>query len=727
MLIELATDLANRGFNVFPCLENSKVPAVTRWNEVATKDQEVLNDWFSSNSNLAIHTDTYNDYNLVVLDIDVKGNRNGFETLSRMNVVLPETFSVKTPSGGMHYYYITKEHVKNGVNAIGPGIDVRAANGYVLAPGSSIDGKKYEITKDLPLAVLTENILSRLGKEKEIVNSYEEQPGQINQSHARLRFETYLKNNTATEVAEGERSTTAYKRAAVARDYGLNEDETFHLMEEHFHTSPPMSFNEMLKCVKDAYKYAKGIKGADASEKTFSAITLAPEETFLDRLNKKYAIIFYGSQHVYLDKVIDPKTNRITKYRIHNEQSFKRLLSNQLVATDGGKQVSVFSKWVSWAGRKEYQGIVFDPSETCPKDVFNTWTGFDQEIKDPKKFDAFEKYAVNAFITHLKDNISDGDENFYNWITTYLANIIQNPGVKHPNCAILQGAKGTGKSILMDIMSQVIGEKYVVTLNNMDEILGNFNAVIDEKLLINLDEAYWAANKAWDAPLKNVVSSKKLTLKAKFLPTREIPWFGRIISTTNEELAINATSDERRYSIKRVNDKARYNRPFFEKLAEVCLKPKGANAIFNYLRTWDLSRADIRYACETKELANQKLLNLDPVHDAWRMFLTTQELGNLKWVDGSYISMKELAVEIQDYIRKHHPKQYKMINPIGIGMKINLVCPSSSSAVKRLHGSLQRARLIPTLEIARKEFTQAMGETELDWGDEEIDNGMDLL
>jgi hypothetical protein len=222
------------------------------------------------------------------------------------------------------------------------------------------------------------------------------------------------------------------------------------------------------------------------------------------------------------------------------------------------------------------------------------------------------------------------------------------------------------------------------------------------------------------------VSSKKLTLKAKFLPTREIPWFGRIISTTNEDLAVNATSDERRYSIKRVNDKARHKRQFFEKLAEVCLKPKGANAIFNFLRTWDLSRADIRYACETKELANQKLLNLDPVQDAWRMFLTTKELGNLKWVDGSYISMKELAVEIQDYIRKHHPKQYKMINPIGIGMKINLVCPSSSSAVKRLHGSLQRARLIPTLEIARKEFTQAMGETELDWGDD-IDNVMDLL
>ena len=726
MLIELATDLANRGFNVFPCLENSKVPAVTRWNEVATKDQELLNEWFSSSSNLAIHTDTYNEYNLVVLDIDVKGNRNGFETLSRMNVVLPETFSVKTPSGGMHYYYVTKEHVKNGVNAIGPGIDVRAANGYVLAPGSSIDGKKYEITKDVALALLPDNILSKLSKEKEIVNNYEEQSTEINYNHARLRFETYLKNNTSVEVAEGERSTTAYKRAAVARDYGLNEDEAFHLMEEHFHTSPPMSFNELLKCVKDAYKYAKNAKGFDAPEKTFLPIAFSPEESYLDNLNKKYALVFFGGGVAYIEEEF--KNNKVVGHRLHTEAAFKTLLANQLIATDGGKQVSVFNKWKSWSGRRQYDGIVFDPTKTCPANVYNTWTGFDQEIKDPKDFDDLEKYAVTLFTTHMLQNISDNDVAFYNWFTSFLANIIQNPGVKYPNCVVLQGSKGTGKSLLMDIMSKVIGKKYVVTLSDIEELLGQFNSVADEKLLINLDEAYWAGKKSLDAPLKNIISSNTINIKAKYLPPKiNTQWNGRIISTTNEEHAVNATSDERRYTVKTVNDAARYNYAFFDKMIDVCLIPKGANAIFNFLRTWDISKANIKKALETKELNNQKLLNISPIQDAWKTFITTKELGNMKWVDGDSFSNTELFIEIQDYIKKHYPRQFKLVNSVIIGKEITKLCPSSCVVVKKVHGAPQRVRVIPAIKIARMEFEKAISVKELEWDDDEIDDGMDLL
>jgi hypothetical protein len=57
---------------------------------------------------------------------------------------LPETYTVRTPSGGLHRYYRSWQEFGNGKWA--PGIDVRSANGYVLVPPSPgyhvLDGRE---------------------------------------------------------------------------------------------------------------------------------------------------------------------------------------------------------------------------------------------------------------------------------------------------------------------------------------------------------------------------------------------------------------------------------------------------------------------------------------------------------------------------------------------------------------------------------------------------------
>ena len=73
---------------------------------------------------------------------------------------LPETFTVSTPSGGEHRYFSVPKGtaLKNSVIRLGPGVDVRANGGYVVAPGSELIGKgRYEITRHLPIAALPED------------------------------------------------------------------------------------------------------------------------------------------------------------------------------------------------------------------------------------------------------------------------------------------------------------------------------------------------------------------------------------------------------------------------------------------------------------------------------------------------------------------------------------------------------------------------------------------
>lgn len=79
----------------------------------------------------------------LVLDIDTKGEANGFSTLAQWPP-LPDTLTAATPSGGRHCWFKSPPDVfvANRV-AVAPGLDIRSAGGYVVAPPSVIDGKSY--------------------------------------------------------------------------------------------------------------------------------------------------------------------------------------------------------------------------------------------------------------------------------------------------------------------------------------------------------------------------------------------------------------------------------------------------------------------------------------------------------------------------------------------------------------------------------------------------------
>lgn len=73
---------------------------------------------------------------LVVVDIDFK---NGAEDICK-DIIAPK---VRTPSGGLHYYFAYEEGIKNSVGIV-KGVDIRADGGYVVAPPSFVADKTDE-------------------------------------------------------------------------------------------------------------------------------------------------------------------------------------------------------------------------------------------------------------------------------------------------------------------------------------------------------------------------------------------------------------------------------------------------------------------------------------------------------------------------------------------------------------------------------------------------------
>jgi len=171
-LLDAALSAAARGWHVFPLRPNTKRPAVTNWEGRATTDVDrIRRCWTSGSFNIGLAT---GPSGLVVVDLDtakpdaeppdewrLPGVCTGEDVLAvlteRAGAPLPlDTYTVATPSRGMHLYYRHPDgpELRNTARKLGWLIDTRAHGGYVVAAGSVLDGRAYTAAYDTAPALL---------------------------------------------------------------------------------------------------------------------------------------------------------------------------------------------------------------------------------------------------------------------------------------------------------------------------------------------------------------------------------------------------------------------------------------------------------------------------------------------------------------------------------------------------------------------------------------------
>lgn len=147
-MLEHALKYASYGFKIFPV--NGKIPIIKGWQNEASSDPKKIADLFSS-AHTGIGLATGRISGITVLDIDIKGDVNGFLTLKNAGIELPITAISITPTGGHHYFFKYTDKLKNMVSILGKksGLDIRNDGGYVvLPPSKGENGKFYTIMED---------------------------------------------------------------------------------------------------------------------------------------------------------------------------------------------------------------------------------------------------------------------------------------------------------------------------------------------------------------------------------------------------------------------------------------------------------------------------------------------------------------------------------------------------------------------------------------------------
>ena len=281
--LQHALELAAKGFKVFPVPANNKRVVLEDWPNKATTDPAKIRAWFTDydgdpvDSNIGICT---NDLLVIDIEGEAKGGRNPYDVLSDIEAELgPLPHVAETPSGGFHAYLRLPPGAKvaNTAKTVWPGVDTRSWHGYVLAPGSAIDGKPYKwliagdgkenwppaSIDDLPVA--PDHLIAKIGAPKPKAdlpsNITYDTPASIDQAI------DFLKRTPPAIQGDGGDFTT-FKTAARVRDFAVSESVALDLMLDHWNPrcEPPWDPEELQAKVNNAYRYAENTPKEPGSE-----------------------------------------------------------------------------------------------------------------------------------------------------------------------------------------------------------------------------------------------------------------------------------------------------------------------------------------------------------------------------------------------------------------------------------------------------------------------------
>ena len=143
--IQNACDWTNmRNWKVFPVNPETKAPYIKDPFGRAVSDRDEVIDLFKDFPGAGIGIPTGPSNRFSVADVDRKNGVDGWFNLRALEIDLPTTAVVHTPSGGFHLYYETGDlEIPNSVGQVATGVDVRGAGGYVVGPGTINSKGKY--------------------------------------------------------------------------------------------------------------------------------------------------------------------------------------------------------------------------------------------------------------------------------------------------------------------------------------------------------------------------------------------------------------------------------------------------------------------------------------------------------------------------------------------------------------------------------------------------------
>jgi hypothetical protein len=358
------------------------------------------------------------------------------------------------------------------------------------------------------------------------------------------------------------------------------------------------------RAIQRVIAWAKGEVAKNSAASQFNVVDLD-----VLTLNETYALVIVGGKTVILKET----PHEPGGYMLLSHSAFDHWFANRHIVRDN-KRMTLSRHWISHPDRRHYEGLVFAPRRDVPG-YYNLWRGF-AVAPSPGE--------CSKFLGHILDNVCQGNQELFDWMIGWFAQLVQQPEEKLGTAVVLRGKEGTGKSIVGKTFGSLLGPHYV-PVAKPELVTGRFNGHLSNCLLLQAEEAFWAGDRAAAGALKDLITNDDLVVEFKGLEAIRMRNYVRLFATSNEDWVVPAGPTARRFAVFDVGEAHLGDKPYFRAIADE-LDNGGREALLDYLLNFDLSKVDLRSVPKTKALLEQKLHSLDGEQAWWLGVLMNGEL-----------------------------------------------------------------------------------------------------
>jgi predicted P-loop ATPase len=368
-----------------------------------------------------------------------------------------DTFTVRSPGGGFHFYF--KKHpsvqIRQSLSEY-PGIDFLSSSITAAGSFNPEQDKNYEIIHKSPMEISAcpDVLLALLTRPKDIDVVAE---GLLNDHPVNIKkFIEFLSNTDVARNGQGGDRRT-FQVAAFGKDLAITADKCHELMRQHFNPrcEPPWEDEKLLEKIKNAYEYGFKLPGSASIENDFKDV----------------------EQSEGVKKIV---------WQVDSTGTHKKNLANTIQWLQGLSssilrdtlRFNLFSSRIEFIKDPPWYKKAKDWSDEdaiqC-KAYLSVNKFFDvsvQMIHEAAVVIASQKsyHPVRDYIAGLR---WDGLPRIHNWLTNYCGaketeysrfvgrktligavSRVFKPGCKFDHCLVLVGDQGTGKSLLCRILSE---------------------------------------------------------------------------------------------------------------------------------------------------------------------------------------------------------------------------------------------------------------------------------
>lgn len=360
-----------------------------------------------------------------------------------------------------------------------------------------------------------------------------------------------------------------------------------------------IKFNRNIPAIFDCYDISRW----SDFYKNFCDITITNIDEVYKYIHCTHAFIGNGGHNpYYLTKNLvwnDNKSRKIIKYekvqnidkkmiiRYKNKNNKDQsILLDQLILNSRSKIFYEYEGFQPFGAKTNY--------DYNDHEIFNKFSGFNHKYNPDY---IINTEVLSLFLNHIKEIWANNDGDIYNYIINWLAHIIQKPERKTGVLLILRSNEGAGKNILQRFISDyMIGKQYSLLTSRADDVIGKFNDLIINRILIVMDEMESTDRSKASSntdKLKGFITEKDIVIEGKNKDKIEAVDYCNIMINTNNDFVISAKGAMRRFLMLDLNDKWCKNKKesiqYFSNMSKILYNNQAGETIINYLCEIDIS------------------------------------------------------------------------------------------------------------------------------------------